>query len=126
MATLSVSRRHSASRVVGRTLLWIWLLAALFPLLFMVSTSIKPEGIARDIPPKWIFTPTIEHYTQLLQGGGGTSVTFSRLLFNSAAVTLGSTLLTLAVAVPAAYALAMRHFRARRALSSWILSTYMF
>jgi multiple sugar transport system permease protein/sorbitol/mannitol transport system permease protein len=114
------------SRVIGRALLWLWLLAGLFPLLFMVLTSIKPEGIARDIPPKWLFTPTLEHYSQLLQSGGGTSVTFSRLLFNSAAVTLGSTLLTLAVAVPGAYALAMRSFRSRKALSSWILSTYMF
>jgi multiple sugar transport system permease protein/sorbitol/mannitol transport system permease protein len=126
MATLSVGARHTASSVIGRALLWIWLLAALFPLLFMVLTSFKPEGIARDIPPKWLFTPTVEHYTQLLQSGGGTSVTFSRLLFNSAAVTIGSTLLTLAVAVPAAYALAMRKFRGRKALSSWILSTYMF
>jgi ABC-type glycerol-3-phosphate transport system permease component len=126
MATLSVGRRPRASRVLGRTLLWIWLLAGLFPLLFMVLTSIKPEGIARHIPPVWLFTPTLEHYSRLLQSGGGTSVTFSRLLFNSAAVTIGSTLVTLAVAVPAAYALSMRSFRSRRALSSWILSTYMF
>jgi ABC-type glycerol-3-phosphate transport system permease component len=137
MATLTADRaptagragrthRPPASRIVGRTLLWIWLLAGLFPLLFMVLTSIKPEGIARNIPPKWLFTPTFEHYTQLLTSGGGSSVTFGRLLFNSAAVTLGSTLLTLACAVPAAYALAMRTFRSRKALSSWILSTYMF
>jgi multiple sugar transport system permease protein/sorbitol/mannitol transport system permease protein len=126
MATLSVGGRSTVSRVIGRALLWVWLLAGLFPLLFMVLTSIKPEGIARDIPPKWLFTPTLEHYSQLLQSGGGTSVTFSRLLFNSAAVTLGSTVLTLAVAVPGAYALAMRSFRSRKALSSWILSTYMF
>jgi ABC-type glycerol-3-phosphate transport system permease component len=126
MATLSVGGRSTVSRVIGRALLWVWLLAGLFPLLFMVLTSIKPEGIARDIPPKWLFTPTLEHYSQLLQSGGGTSVTFSRLLFNSAAVTLGSTVLTLAVAVPGAYALAMRSFRSRTALSSWILSTYMF
>src|SRR5919199_6935063 len=113
MATLTTGtgRGPIATRVIGRTLLWIWLLAGLFPLLFMVLTSFKPEGIARSIPPKWLFTPTLEHYTQLLTSGGGSSETFSRLLFNSAAVTIGSTLLTLAVAVPAAYALAMRSFR---------------
>ena len=41
-------------------------------------------------------------------------------------VTVGSTLLTVAVAVPAAYALSQPSFRARKGLSSWILSTYMF
>jgi multiple sugar transport system permease protein/sorbitol/mannitol transport system permease protein len=92
----------------------------------MVITSVKPSGIAKSIPPRWIFTPTLEHYTSVLSGGSGTSVGFDRLLFNSAAVTLGSTLLTVAVAVPAAYALSMRTFRQRKGLSSWILSTYMF
>lgn len=118
--------RGRATKVVSRVLLWGWLLAGLVPLLFMVMTSVKPSGIAKSIPPKWIFTPTLEHYTSVLSGGSGTSVGFDRLLFNSAAVTLGSTLLTVAVAVPAAYALSMRTFRQRKGLSSWILSTYMF
>jgi ABC-type glycerol-3-phosphate transport system permease component len=61
-----------------------------------------------------------------MAGGSGTSVGFDRLLFNSVAVTLGATVLTVAVAVPAAYALSLRSFRPRKALSSWILSTYMF
>lgn len=118
--------RGRATKAVSRILLWGWILAALVPLVFMVMTSVKPSGIAKSIPPKWIFTPTLEHYTSVLSGGSGTSVGFDRLLFNSAAVTLGSTLLTVAVAVPAAYALSMRTFRQRKGLSSWILSTYMF
>ena len=121
-----VGGRRRTTSVLGRLLLWAWLLAALVPLVFMVITSIKPSGIAKSIPPKWIFTPTLEHYTSVLSGGSGTSVGFDRLLFNSAAVTLGATLLTVVVAVPAAYALSLRTFRQRKALSSWILSTYMF
>ena len=92
----------------------------------MVATSFKPSGIAKQLPPVWIFKPTFSHYVQVLQGGTGTSVGFDRLLFNSAAVTIGSTLLTIALAVPAAYALSLRAFRQRNGLSSWILSTYMF
>ena len=121
----AVSRRHPAS-VAGRVLLWAWLLAALVPLVFMVSTSLKPSGIAKSLPPKWLFTPTLEHYQSVLSGGSGTSVGFDRLLFNSLAVTVGSTLLTVVLAVPAAYALSMHNFGPRKGISSWILSTYMF
>lgn len=125
-ATFSHGPRPRVSTIFGRTLLWAWLLIALVPLLFMFVTSFKPSGIAKSIPPQWIFTPTFEHYTSVLSGGSGTSVGFNRLLFNSLAVTFGATLLTVVIAVPAAYALSMRSFRQRRGLSSWILSTYMF
>jgi len=125
-ATGAVGSRRRIGPIIGKVLLWGWLLAALVPLVFMVTTSIKPSGIAKSVPPQWIFKPTLEHYQSVMSGGSGTSVGFDRLLFNSVAVTLGATLLTVAVAVPAAYALSLRSFRPRKALSSWILSTYMF
>lgn len=122
----AVGSRRRIGPTIGRLLLWGWLLAALVPLVFMVITSIKPSGIAKSVPPQWVFKPTLEHYQSVMSGGSGTSVGFDRLLFNSVAVTLGATILTVAVAVPAAYALSLRSFRPRKALSSWILSTYMF
>jgi len=126
-ATTPFRRGHvRVGTLLGRGLLWVWLLACLVPLLFMVSTSFKPKAIAQSIPPKWLFTPTFGNYTSVLSGGNGTSVGFDRLLFNSAAVTIGSTFLTIALAVPAAYALSMHSFGPRKAMSSWILSTYMF
>jgi len=96
------------------------------PLVFMVTTSIKPTGIANDIPPSWIFRPTLENYAAVLSPGDGRSEGFAQLLLNSAIVSLGATALALMLAIPAAYALSMRTFRARKGLSNWILSTYMF
>jgi ABC-type glycerol-3-phosphate transport system permease component len=125
MASIA-TERPTPLRVAGRSLMWVWLLLSLFPLFFMVVTSLKPEGAARTRPVQWFFVPTLENYVNVLSGGAGTSVGFDRLLFNSAAVTLGSTILTVAVALPAAYALSQPAFRARKRLSSWILSTYMF
>jgi len=119
-------RRPGVPTTVGRVLVWAWLLASMFPLVFMVATSLKPSGIAKELPPRWLFTPTFEHYSRVLSGGQGTSVGFDRLLFNSVMVTAGATLLTVALAVPAAYALSLRVVKRRKALSSWILSTYMF
>ena len=117
---------RSPASVVGRALLWAWLLLGLVPVVFMLTTSFKPDEIAKQLPPAWLFTPTLQHYRDVLTGAAGTSVGYDRLLLNSVVVTAGATVLTVLLAVPAAYALSMRHFRARTALSSWILSTYLF
>lgn len=122
----SVRRGLIARVIVGRTFLWAWLLVGLVPLIFMLITSIKPAGLANQIPPAWFFAPTLENYASVLTAGGGKSESFGQLLLNSAIVSLGATVLAIAVGVPAAYALTMRDFRARKGLSSWILSTYMF
>ena len=136
--TSSSSSRHRPTRqaasrprrnlkvMAGRLGLWVWLLATMVPLVFMVTTSFKPEGVARSLPPTWLFRPTFDNYRHVLLGGDGLSQGFNQLLAHSAVVTVGSTLLTIVVAVPAAFALAMRTFGARKFLSSWILSTYMF
>ncbi|MGO4192713.1 carbohydrate ABC transporter permease [Arthrobacter sp. YAF17] len=128
MTKVSSSNRRGvlARIVVGRAFLWAWLLIGLVPLVFMVFTSIKPSGIANQIPPAWIFEATLDNYASVLSSGGGKSESFGQLLLNSAIVSLGATILAIAVGVPAAYALTMRDFRARKGLSSWILSTYMF
>lgn len=125
--TSSAFRGGALARIlVGRTFLWAWLIVGLIPLLFMVITSIKPSGLANQIPPAWIFQPTMDNYVSVMSAGGGKSESFGQLLLNSAIVSLGSTALAIAVGVPAAYALTMRDFSARKRLSSWILSTYMF
>jgi multiple sugar transport system permease protein/sorbitol/mannitol transport system permease protein len=113
-------------RYAGRSLLWLALLLAMVPIVFLVITSLQPEGVTRTIPPTWLFAPTIENYSSVLSTGAGSSVTFGRLLFNSAAVSIGAVILTIAVAVPAAYALTLKEFRRSKGVSSWILSTYMF
>nr|WP_012311511.1 carbohydrate ABC transporter permease [Arthrobacter sp. AK-1]ABR66979.1 ABC-type sugar transport system permease component [Arthrobacter sp. AK-1] len=122
----TIGRGSTTRTIVGRTFLWVWLLIGLIPLVFMLITSIKPAGLANQIPPAWLFQPTLENYASVLSTGGGKSETFGQLLLNSAIVSLGATVLAIAVGVPAAYALTMRDFRARKGLSSWILSTYMF
>jgi ABC-type glycerol-3-phosphate transport system permease component len=51
---------------------------------------------------------------------------FGVLIVHSVIVTLASTLIGLAAAVPAAYALARLRFRGKRLTANWILSTIMF
>ena len=112
--------------LLTKGLAWVWVLLALVPFIFMVTTSLKPRGAAQAIPPQWIFVPTLEHYATVLGGATSASQAILPLLGHSAIVAIATTILTLGVGLPAAYALTLPTFRARRFLSQWILSTLMF
>jgi len=112
--------------ILLRVAVWMVLLGVLFPILWMVLTSIKPTDVSQALPPVWDFTPTLANYVNVLTGHTYTSQAFSILLLHSAVVTAACTLLALTVGVPAAYALARLRFRAKRATAMWILSTIMF
>lgn len=109
---------------ISRIALWVWVLLTMVPLVWMVTTSIKPEGYAQTIPPTWIFQPTFQHYIDVWQGASVTP--FAPLLLHSLIVAVGATALALILGLLAAYALARVHFRGKRQLAMWILSTLMF
>lgn len=113
-------------KVVSRIIVWLAIVVAMIPLMFMLVTSIKPAGLAQSIPPKWLFSPTLGNYTNIFNGQTSSAQAFLPLLVNSAIVSIGSTALTIVLALPAAYALARLHFKGRRFLGMWMLSTIMF
>lgn len=118
-------RRHSlVSAVVVRVLLWGTLALVLLPLVWMISTSIKPEGYAQTIPPTWLFRPTLQHYKDVFKGESATA--FGPLLLHSAIVAVCATVIAVALGLFAAYALARVRFQGRQFLAMWILSTIMF
>jgi ABC-type glycerol-3-phosphate transport system permease component len=120
--------RHTAGQrilaALSQIALWVWVLLAMVPLIWMVTTSIKPEGYAQTIPPTWQFQPTLQHYVDVLRGA--TVTPFGPLLLHSLIVAVGSTALALVLGLFAAYALARLRFRGKRFLALWILSTIMF
>lgn len=73
---------------------------SLIPLLWMIATSFKPplEYVSTSTA-LWPHAPTLEHYRGLLQTGAW------RLGVNSIVVAIGTVVLALAAALPAAYAL---------------------
>lgn len=118
---------HLLPRATLRLAVWVWVLLALIPFAFMLVTSIKPLGLAITVPPVWRFAPTLSNYRAVLtEGGTSSSQSLLPLLEHSAIVAALSTLFALAVGLPAAYALTLQSFRARRGLSLWMLSTIMF
>ncbi|MDP9365591.1 MAG: carbohydrate ABC transporter permease [Chloroflexota bacterium] len=81
---------------------WAVGLLAFFPVLYMFLTAFKTETAAVSLPPRLIFQPTLEQFRTVL---GGDFLPFFR---NSAIASLVSTALVMILAVPAAYALALR------------------
>ena len=116
----------SLSLVIARLVLWSALAATMFPLFWVFLTSFKPAEISQALPPVWNFTPTLQNYRDVMTGNTYTSQVFGVLIVHSLIVTLASTLVGLAAAVPAAYALARIRFAGKRVAANWILSTIMF
>lgn len=94
-------RRASPGRIAAHALLVLSSLAILLPLLWIVRTSIVSRRSAYLIPPDFAAPLSIDSWAYILADQG-----FIRFFANSIAVGLGSTLLSLLVAVPAAYSIA--------------------
>ena len=110
--------------------LWLYALtasavaAALLPVYWMVTISLKSEVDQFSVPPKWLgFWPTLAHYRDAF-----VERSFGQYLVTSAVVAVLSTACALLLGTLAAYGLA--RFRLPRRLNTrvalWILSTRMF
>ena len=77
------------------------LIVVLFsPIVWMVMASFKNRVDITAYPPRFLFTPTLDNYRQLLL-----QTDFAEYTLNSFIVAAGSTLLGLALAIPAAFAI---------------------
>jgi multiple sugar transport system permease protein len=109
----------------GATVLaWCWLvlcaLVFLAPIAWMVLQSLKGPIDVIAVPPKFIFTPTLDNYVAVLTSPGFQSAFLSSLVIAIAAVLLG-----LLLGVPFAYALARLPVPMKEEISHFILSTKM-
>lgn len=99
------------------------------PFYYMLLLSVKPiDALLLDPGSLWVAAKdfTLDTYREVLkptaEGGQG----FLRMLLNSAAVALGTVLLTLAAAVPGAYAVSRLRFFGSRHVSAVFLAVYLF
>ncbi len=100
---------------IGWVFLVILLLFAILPMLWMFMTSIKTQFGALQYPPEWIPTNiTFEEYRRLLSPTSQVGGEFLRFLWNSVYVSAATTVLGVAVAVPAAYAFSRFRFPGRK------------
>ena len=117
-----MARSVSNSRKWVFTLLaWTAALLIFFPILWTVLTSFKTEGEAIASPPRFLFFDwTTENYAMVQERSN-----YVRHFMNSVVISIGSTLLGLMVAVPAAWSMAFQPTRRTKDLLMWMLSTKM-
>ena len=96
-------------------------LVILFPFAVMVTTALKPASEVFRFPPTWLPTrlawsnfPEMWRLTQ-----------FGTALWNTLFVSLGATVVSIALAFPVAYALSRRHFPGRGMLRGFLVVTQM-
>lgn len=113
---ISVRRRATTSIVA-----WILGFLIFFPILWTILTSFKTELEAFSIPPKFLFFDwTLENYSLVQERSD-----YLRYAMNSVILSLGSTLVSLIFAIPAAWAMAFAPTRRTKDLLMWMLSTKM-
>jgi sorbitol/mannitol transport system permease protein len=92
-----------------------------FLVFWMVLNSFKSEQDA-NTSPKLFFHPTLERYHDVTKSAAGL-LSFGEAFANSAVIVILSTLIVLALAIPAAYALAVRPVKAWRDVLFFFIST---
>src|ERR671935_2605753 len=102
-------------------LAWIVGLVFFFPVFWMVLNSFKNEQDA-NTSPKLFFHPTLERYHDVTKSATGL-LSFGEAFANSAVVVLLSTAIVMALAIPAAYALAIRPVAKWRDVLFFFIST---
>lgn len=115
--------KKTVENAVAYLVLAVFLVIAVFPVFWMFMTSLKAD---RDLvnpttPPFWFQQPlTLDHYTYLF-----TATKFATWLGNTFTISVCVVLITLAVCLPAAYALARLRFFAADHIGIGIFLSYV-
>lgn len=112
--------RHlrSAAILLGAV---VFTFAWVFPILWSVLNSFKTEQDILAYPPKLFFEPTLAAYRQVLFG----AQSILPNVWSSIVISVGTTVITMILAVPAAYALARLQVPGKKSAGFYILVTQM-
>src|SRR5258707_9185764 len=117
---ITVGERRWVNRALG-VAAWITGLVFFFPVFWMVLNSFKSEQDA-NTSPKLFFHPSFDRYRDVTRSAGGL-LSFGEAFTNSAVIVIVSTLIVLTLAIPAAYALAVRPVHKWRDVLFFFIST---
>ncbi|WP_395024058.1 carbohydrate ABC transporter permease [Comamonas odontotermitis] len=99
---------------------WAVSLLLFFPLGWLFLTAFKTELQAIAVPPLFVFEPSLENFAEVQRRSD--YLLYAR---NSLVTSVASTLIGLAIALPAAYSMAFFRTRKTRDILMWMLSTKM-
>ena len=108
-------------KIMWTALAWAFGLTMFFPIMWAFLTSFKTEATAIADPPVWFFFDwTLENYIDVQARSN-----YPKALMNSIIIAVGSTLLGILIAVPAAWAMAFVPGKRTKDVLLWMLSTKM-
>lgn len=128
--------RRSNKKTILRTIRFVMIALAtivfVFPIYWMFVTSFKTRVDMFAMPPKWVFTPTLENYMDVflkvhytIYGLTPTPTDFDRFLFNSVLISLSSVALSVGFGTLAAYSFSRFELKGKDTWLFFILSTRM-
>lgn len=126
-----IKRRKPNRSIVGDFFLYLFLLMVAvimaFPLIYAVSSALKPLDELFKFPPKILAqNPTIDNFSDLFVTMGKSWVTFSRYLFNTVFITFVGTFGHLLVASMGAFVLAKYDFPGNQSFFKLVTVAMMF
>ena len=111
----------SRARMIWSVVTWTIVLAVVFPLIWMIVTSVKPQSELFSIPPTLMpETITFEHYRRLL-----TDTPFLQYFRNSMILAVTTTVVVVVLGTLGAYSLVRFKYRGRETLATLVLFTYL-
>lgn len=117
---LGVGESRTTNRLLG-LVAWAASLLFFFPVFWTLLNSFKSEQDA-NASPKLLFDPTLDRYKDVTETTTGL-LSFREAFFNSFWVVVVSTVVVLLLAIPAAYALAIRPVAKWRDVLFFFIST---
>lgn len=128
---IKLKRRKPNRSRIGDIVLYLFLLfvaaVMIFPLVFAVSSALKPLDELFMFPPKlFAQNPTLDNFQDLFVTMGKSWVTFSRYIFNTVFITAVGTGGHLIIASMAAFVLAKYDFPGGKAFFNIVVVALMF
>jgi len=111
---------YTPTYLVRTVAAWAVALLLFFPLGWLLLTAFKTELQAIAVPPELFFSPTLENFHEVQERSD-----YLHYAWNSVVTSVVSTLLGLAIAAPAAYAMAFHKGKRDKDILMWMLSTKM-
>ena len=126
-----ITRRHPNRSIGGDIgiylLLILFAVAMVFPLVYLIGSSLKPlDELFRFPPPVWPSHPTMDNFSDLFVTMGQSWVPFSRYLINTVFITVVGTFGHLVIAGMAAFVLAKYEFPGGRMFFGIVTTCLMF
>lgn len=115
---MTVKQQRVLKAVLAYAFIAVYLIVTLAPYLWLMMTSFKTRLDAFSIPPKLVFRPTLSNYVVAFRDKG-----FTSNLMNSLVVTAATTVFSLVLGLPSAYAFSRFSLKGDQILYFYLLGT---